>query len=112
VSPPNECTLLCQQAAAHQDKLHVRGRRLRAENLKYPQSYLQRKHNLLSLADKLNKTAVHAILVISQIIRKNSKPFREREVAKKCLQMAAQTLYPEKTAVFQTHQFTNTVDNY
>jgi len=66
----------------------------------------------LSLADKLNKTAVHAILVISQIIRKNSKPFRECEVAKKCLQMAAQTLYPEKTAVFQTHQFTNTIDNY
>jgi hypothetical protein len=65
-----------------------------------------------SLADKLNRTAVHVILVISQIIRKNSKPFRERETARKCLQMAARTPYPEKTAVFQTRQFTNTVDNY
>jgi hypothetical protein len=66
----------------------------------------------LSLADKLNKTAVHAILVISQIIPKNSKPFREREIARKCLKMAARTLYPEKQQYFKTHHFTNMVDNY
>ncbi len=72
-------------------------RKNRVTNLK---KCLLRQQDLFKKASKENEAAVDASYVVSEMIARAGKPFKEGEFFKKCMLLAASKVYPEKKGQF------------
>jgi hypothetical protein len=102
VSVPKEYNLCHHYETLHKDKFGVFEGKLREDKLKNLKSDLQQQQNIFTIATKSNEAAVHASFVISQIIAKKSKPFRDGEYVKECIMKAAEILCLQKQQLFKT----------
>jgi hypothetical protein len=53
---------------------------------------LQWQQNIFTVATKTNEAAIQASFIISQVIAKKSKPFKDGEYVKECIMKTAKSL--------------------
>jgi hypothetical protein len=66
---------------------------------------LQRQQNTFTIATKISETAVQASFIISQIIAKKSKSFKNGEYVMEYTMKAAEIFCPQKQQIFSKYQF-------